>query len=232
MHNTAMLTTLTAHVVRSVCKQIDLKNHCVSDSAWTFEVFDWHSVLRHWPLHWHAQILGTESHETNTWLWAWANAASNLSPLLIHASLEMKRFGEEQAIPELTQPKLALSADNNGHVLSMIASGICNADAYYHGPYDGGAVFLLIKDDNFPRSTEYLLAHLPHAFPTKQSRLSQSLTIGSALTSYLDQCGILYRSEGNAVIVEEAGETVLTATFDNLKRLAKLTAAMSPPDGP
>ena len=34
----------------------------------------------------------------------------------------------------------------------MIASGVCDADAYYRGPYEGGAAFLLIKDERFPRS--------------------------------------------------------------------------------
>ena len=137
---------------------------------------------------WHAQILGTESHETNTWLWAWANTGSNLPFALIQASLQMKQLGEQQQIPELTEPQIPLTDEINGHVLSMIASGVCDADAYYRGPYDGGAAFLLIKDAKFPPSKEPPLARLAHFFPQAISAFSIP-DHRLALTSYLDQYG-------------------------------------------
>jgi hypothetical protein len=100
---------------------------------------------------------------------------------------------------------LALSKDVNGHVLAMIASGVCEADAYYRGPYEGGAAFLLIKDAAFPRRRESPLARLGHVFPQAIAAFAIA-DHRLALTSYLDQAGIAYQSDGDAVVVREAGE--------------------------
>ena len=143
---------LTEYVVKSFSMQLHLIE-LVGHKGWKLSV-PTGTLSFGLGVHWNAQILGTESNETNTWLWAWANTASNLPPALIQASLQMKRLGEEQNIPELTQPQIPLTVEINGHVLSMIASGVCGADAYYRGPYDGGAAFLLIKDEKFPRNQE------------------------------------------------------------------------------
>jgi hypothetical protein len=155
-HERGMMDLCVRHVVASFVKQVQLSAILRILDQWTFDVTTGTLSVGK-DLHWHAEILGTESHETNTWLWAWANTGSNLPSALTQASLQMKRLGEEQTIPELTQPQLPLTADINGHVLSMIASGVCDGDAYYRGPYDGGAAFLLIKDDKFPRSQEHPL---------------------------------------------------------------------------
>ena len=198
--------------------------HLVGDSGWSLNIPTGTLSFGN-DRHWHTQILGTESHETNTWLWAWANTGSNLPPALIQASLQMKQLGEQQQIPELTEPQIPLSGDINGHVLSMIASGVCDADAYYRGPYDGGAAFLLIKDEKFPRSKESPLARLPHIFPQAISAFAIP-DHRLALTSYLDQHGITYNNEGNTVIVKEGGNIVLTAAFDDQKRLTNLDARL------
>lgn len=212
---------LAKSVVSSQAKQLQLAEK-IGSRSWHYDVYTG-TLSFGQDIHWHAQILGTESHQTNTWLSAWANAGSNLPPALIQASLQMKQLGEQQQILELIEPQVPLTDEVNGHVLSMIASGVCDADAYYRGPYDGGAAFLLIKDPNFPRSKESPLARLAHVFPQAIS----SVAIADhrlALTSYLDQRSIVYISEGNAVIVSEKGKTVLTATFDSQQRLTKLDA--------
>lgn len=211
------------HVAKSFSKQLQL-GAVVGNHDWTFDVSTGTLSFGN-KHHWHAQLLGTESNETNTWLWAWANTGRNLPPALIQASLQMKQLGEQQNLPELTQPQLPLTADINGHVLSMIASGVCDADAYYRGPYEGGAAFLLIKDDKFPRSKEHPLARLAHVFPQAISAFAIP-DHRLALTSYLDGCGVGHVNEGNAVIVKEGRETLLTATFDEQNRLTKLEATI------
>jgi hypothetical protein len=211
------------HLLSSCNKQLHLSS-LVGTLPWRFDVPTGTLSFGN-DLHWHAQILGTESHETNTWLWAWANTGSNLPPALIQASLQMKWLSQEQNVPELTQPQLPLSQVINGHVLAMIASGICDADAYYRGPYEGGAAFLLIKDEKFPRSKEPPLARLAHVFPQAIS----AFVIPDhrlALTSYLDQHGIDYTSEGRTIVVKEGKNPVLTARFDEQNRVAKLDVAL------
>ena len=96
---------------------------------------------------------------------------------------------------------------------------------YYRGPYEGGAAFLLIKDAAFPRSRESPLARLGHIFP-------QAITAFAiadhrlALTSYLDQFGIAYQCVGDAVVVREAGDVVLSAAFDAQRWLVQLEGVL------
>jgi hypothetical protein len=72
---------------------------------------------------------------------------------MLKASEAMRAFGQKHGIREFTQASFPLSDQVNGHVLSMIASGLSNGDAYYRGPYDGGALFMLIRDDRYPHQT-------------------------------------------------------------------------------
>ena len=100
---------------------------------------------------WRIQILGTESDKS--WLWAWANDTSQVSPELLRAVTAVRIRGQLQNIPEFTEPEHSLDVVD-GHTLAMIASGLCQANAYYRAPYDRGALFMLIQDDKFPRCEE------------------------------------------------------------------------------
>src|SRR5215469_5397105 len=111
-----------------------------------------------------AQILGTESQSTYTWLWAWANEASGLSPDVVRDSIKLRQLGERSGIQELLEPEIEMGAIS-GHHFALIASGVCDAAAYYRGAYDGGAVYVLLydpekkilRDDSMVRmSTVYL----------------------------------------------------------------------------
>jgi hypothetical protein len=64
---------------------------------------------------WQALLLGTESEASGTWLWAWANEASNIPAHLLVASLALKAYGEQHGIPELTTPQLPLD-QIDGHM--------------------------------------------------------------------------------------------------------------------
>lgn len=223
MMPTTFSSLFARHLLSSFLKQFHLSD-LIGESAWRFDV-PTGTLSFGDDIHWHAEILGTESEETQTWLWAWANTGSNLPAALVQASLEMKKLGEQHQIPELTEPQSALTEDVNGHVLSMIANGVCDADAYYRGPYDGGAVFLLIKDAKFPQPQESPLSRLATVFPQAISTFSIA-DHRLALTSYLDGAGIAHVNEGNVVIVKEGKETILTATFDKQNRLANLEAML------
>jgi hypothetical protein len=107
---------------------------------------DWHldmaaGLLSFGDRHrWHVQLLGTEANESQTWLWAWANEASGIPTQLLGSALTLRMLGEAQGIPELAEAEVPLN-EVNGHVLAMIGSGVCRADAYYRCPYEGGAAF-------------------------------------------------------------------------------------------
>jgi len=173
---------------------------------------------------WHTQVLGTESDESRTWLWAWANKASNIPDHLLQASRIMRAFGEQHEFPELTSHEVPLD-EIDAHFLALIASGVCRANGYYRGPYEGGAVFLLIQDDSYPCNMELPLTRIATVFPQAISAL-EIPNHRLALLSYLASYGILGRSDGKKIIVEEGGEARLTATFDEQNRLIKLDARL------
>src|SRR2546422_10298524 len=110
-----------------------------------------------------AQVLGTESDVSNSWLWAWANKASSLPKKLLASARELRAIGEKESIVELTQPQI--SRDNvDGPYLSLLASGLCKADCYYRGPYDNGAVFVLISAPAVRQKMDDSAAHLASLF--------------------------------------------------------------------
>lgn len=174
---------------------------------------------------WHAQVLGTESQSSGTWLWAWANDASNIPEDLLQASLTMRTFGEQHEIPELTSP--AVSFDEiDGHTLAMIASGVCRANAYYRAPYDGGAAYLLIMDESFFHNTDEPLSRIATVFPQAIAALEIS-NHRLAFLSYLASYDILCRSEGSMIVVDDSKKLAMAATFDEQNRLIRLEANLT-----
>ena len=218
------LVCYSHHAAASFDKQLHL--------AELVEGLDWHLDLATGILSfgdryaWQVQLLGTESEETQTWLWAWANEASNIPPSLLQAALQLKALGEEQQIPELATPMFPLDGID-GHFLAMLASGVCQADAYYRCPYDGGAAFLLIQDENFPKNTEPPLQRIASVFPQAIASI-EIANHRQALAGYLEHYGLVGETEGDTLVVKEDGEAVLTAAFDEQDRLAKLDVSIRP----
>lgn len=91
------------------------------------------------------QVLGSESESSATWLWSWANTQSGLPPALLRAAEKLRGIGERGSIRELTERSLPLERWD-GHQLAMIAAGLTDAPGYYRGPYDGGALFVLLLE--------------------------------------------------------------------------------------
>jgi hypothetical protein len=211
------------HAAAAFDKQLYL-NELVRD-------FDWHfnqksgllSFGNRW--HWQAQILGTEAWESGTWLWAWANPTPGLPTHLLLAARSMKELGGRLQIPELTEAQLPLGK-MEGHFLAAVGSGVCRANAYFRGLHAGGAVFLLIIDRHFHRPVGHPLARVLCVFPQAISAL-RITNHQVALASYLHYYGLDGRTEGNTLVVEEAGRPMLTATFDELNRLQQLDGTIA-----
>ena len=193
---------------------------------------DWHFDLSSGLLsfgskhRWQIQLLGTASESSGTWLWAWANEASDIPVHLLVASLALKAYGEQHGIPELTTPQLPLD-HVDGHTLALLASGICEANAYYRCPYEGGALFVLIMDENFPKCQDPPLQRIATVFP----QAIASLDIPDhklALTGYLDSYKLGFEQDGDKIVVKEDGEAVLTAMFDEQNRLTGLEVRVNP----
>ncbi len=172
-----------------------------------------------------AQLLGSEADAAETWLWAWANEASHLPPELVAASQQLQDFGRQNAVPELTTPEVSLD-DVNGHLLSMIASGQCGADAYYRGPYEGGAAFLLLTAPEAKRFADPTPTHFIRIFMEFISAFS--CPHRPALEAYARYKDYAFKeqADGSLLLTSPAGDAI-TATFDVLGRVKDFSATLT-----
>ncbi|MCC4591911.1 hypothetical protein LL974_12265 [Xanthomonas campestris pv. cannae] len=90
------------------------------------------------------QLLGTAADTSASWLWAWANTASNLPPALLTDAAALRAYGEREGIEELVAPSWAVGEDA-GHHIALLA-GALRGRCYYRAPYDGGALFFLLDE--------------------------------------------------------------------------------------
>ena len=175
-------------------------------------------------LHFAAQLLGTQSDETGTFIWAWDHPSRPRHTDLAEA---VRAAGERRGVAELTTRKLDVTDVVHAHTLAMVAVGLTGADAYYRGPYDGGAAVLLIRDPTFPRPDRpYPLLHAAAVIP--QAISAVDLDARRAVPAYLIAVGATVERTPDGVTARDVAGHTLTATFDDLGRLDQLTGSTAP----
>ena len=86
--------------------------------------------------------IGSEANAGRTWLRGYENI-NRLGERPLTLALDVRDFGLRHGLEKLSTPKLALSAEINGHTLSAIACGLSQEPLYYYRcPHAGGAVFV------------------------------------------------------------------------------------------
>lgn len=164
------------------------------------------------------QVLGTLSHSSGTWMWAWANAKSDIPQNLLQQSLILKQYGEDNAIDILTNPEFAAD-DRDLHVIGMIASGMFNNSGYYLADYGRGIMCVTIKSEDI--DLDYHNSHLD-ALSTFPRMISlYDINHRRALICYLKQKGYQITENGAQLTAARNDETI-TASFDDLNRLSQL----------
>jgi hypothetical protein len=165
------------------------------------------------------QVLGTESDNTLSWLWAWADEQTEIPVDLLSAALLVRNWGEQEGVLEFTVPSVDLNR-TDGHVLSMIAAEICRASCYYHDLYEGGAAFFLLFDKRIDAQPSFDLSRLSRRFLDLISQYE--LNHRNALLSYFRTKGLSLADTGPLIAATlETGES-LSAEFDNTGRLISL----------
>ena len=86
-----------------------------------------------------AQIIGTYSTQSGTWLWAWDNP-SVLPPLQEHAR-RVREYGEQHGIAALTTRKLECG-EEEAWEFTALACHLCGAQGAYRGPAGQALVFM------------------------------------------------------------------------------------------
>lgn len=204
------------HVASSFDKQMHLSD-LVGSSDWQFDAKA--GVLSFDRVNWHVQVLGTQSDQSRTWLWAWANDESGLQEGVLAASETLHGYGLRQGVPELAKPKVTLRPGLDGHFFSMIACGVLSAKAYYRAPYEGGAAYLLIDDPQFPIKGVNPLARITEVFPQVVSHFECDHR--RALAAYAAFYGLTAHAAGDRLVIEDGG-AVIIARLDAGSRLAEI----------
>lgn len=180
------------------------------------------------PLQLAVEVLGTESEDTNTWLWSWANAG--VPPTLTASAMQLKQLGEAQGIPEFTKAELDITPAVNPQRIGLVAAGVLRANCFFHAPYPRGALYLLIKDSKYKRSVTRPVRRVVRAFPLFLSRHFVS-DQRAAFLNYMQFYRLNVIEEGNRVLAAGAaprsihGEGTpeqLVAEFDDANRLMSL----------
>lgn len=164
------------------------------------------------------QVLGTISHSSQTWLWAWANTKSGLTENVIQQALKLKKYGEDNEIAILKNDTFDFSKEDL-HLIGTIASGINNSSAYYICDYGQGAMVVTIKSDKIDAVRKDNHFRILTVFPELISQFE--MNHNSALTNYLTDKGYDIAENGAKLTATKNGETI-TAEFDEQSRLTKL----------
>lgn len=164
------------------------------------------------------QVLGTFSHQSRTWLWAWANAQSNLPGQVLGQARHLQAYGAQHGIELLTVSEFA-ATENDLHRLGLLASGLGNASGYYLANYGAGTLLLTLKSALVDQAPKNDFARIPSIFSQVISLFE--LPHRPAFIHYLTQKGCAVTETADAVSAN-VGAGTLTATFDELGRLTNL----------
>ncbi|MEU4788814.1 DUF6882 domain-containing protein [Micromonospora tulbaghiae] len=210
------------HVGTGLARQLALAD-LLGERDWQLDLPDGTATFGN-DLRYRIQLLGTESHDDGTWLWAWANEASNLPPALLHLAGWLREYGHRQGVAELTAPTFPLQRAD-GHRLALLASGLTGR-CYYRGPYDGGAVFFHL-DDAPPQITAPVR---PERVLTVLTQVLQSFPVEHrvAVESFLHQQGWRLDRAPTSVTAQDRGGSVLRVDFDAMGRVSNMSGTVSP----
>ena len=201
----------------------------LGDGPWRVSLGDGTISLDGGRLVFPIQVLGTQAEGSNTWLWAWANEASNLPPGLLESANRLRQVGMEEGAAELAEPQLGLGYPDDrpwfdGHYLAMAASGLCQADCYYRAPYEGGALFVLLKAPQVrtraPQDARRMAMVLVELLGTPAGAVLDHKTV---VLSYARQKGYAVNDAREQVTCTGPAEEKLVAAFDAAGLMTQLT---------
>ena len=165
------------------------------------------------------QLIGTESGNTLTWLWAWADEQPDVPVHLLSAAFQLKDWGEKHDVQEFRSPSVDLNRAD-GTVISLIASEVCHASCYYRDPYEGGALFVLLFDKSIDSQPPLDLAGLSRGLSNLISLYE--FNHRNALLSYFRMKDLSPAESVSKVICELGSGEQMIAEFDDSGRLRLL----------
>ena len=136
------LSLLSLAVGAAVSRQKKMGELVIGENGWNVDVKN--RRIKFGESEFDCGIIGSESYQSNTWLWGWANTESGVPEICFAPSRRAKRNLPE--CEEFLTGKFMLDEIHTGHNLSMITVAASEKNAcYYRCPYDGGALFVQIE---------------------------------------------------------------------------------------
>lgn len=170
------------------------------------------------------QVLGTQSDNSLSWLWAWSEEHAEFQPEQLIAAMQLKEWGSENDLEEFSMPAVDIERAD-GMMLSLIAAEVCKASCYYRDAYEGGSVFVLLAGAGIDRQPPFELTGFLRAFTELVSRYD--LNHRNVLRSYFPMKGLSFVEDGDMITGKlESGEE-LRMTFDGSGNLMTLNGEES-----
>lgn len=213
---------LSQHVGNAFAKQLAFGDF-LGERNWGVNISEGRATFGE-DLSYPIQLIGTEAHGDSSWLWAWANEASNLPPAILRVCSELRTIGKKHGIRELVERSYSLETAN-GHMIAMIASGLNPECCYYRGPYNGGALYFLVGE--VPRRVTQPVA--PERAITVLTEVISQFDIDhrEMSVSFLQGQGFSLHDNGTHMLATRDGGSIEIA-FDSMNRIAEMGATVSP----
>lgn len=223
---TPVIALLAEHGLQALDKQLHLED-LVGEADWLLDQ-DAGTITFGGERACPAQILGSTTDRPRVWRWAWAN--ESIDPAVAADSVAIRTIGEREGIEAFVVPDVPVGDDLPADAFALVASELVNADAYYRGPYTGGAAYILLRlPDDAPRQVDgdglrvvRTLSLAPLALPIGLDR--------PAIERYMRWVGIEVAAEVDRSIGRDARGGEVTVTYDELGRFARLESTIESSD--
>jgi hypothetical protein len=200
-------------------KQADLYE-AIGDSAWNADL-DIGEISFGAGKNYPVQTLGTYSHSSNSWLWAWANDKADWPDSVLTQAGQLKTYGETNNIDILSNRSFGTQM-SDVHLIGLIASGLFDASAYYIADYGQGAMLFTITTDKLATANN---EHARVMTIIPQMISAYDMNHKKAITYYLEAKKYAVSHEKNIMTCTKNGNTVI-AEFDEGNRLVNLSGLM------
>lgn len=188
-----------------------------ADLPWGFSLDDGRLTVGDYV--WQAEILGTESEHSQTWLWSWANTAGVPQALTGRAE-QLRLWGTEGQLPWFTAPSATLD-EIDPQAIAMIAVGMLGLPAFFKATYDGGAAYLLLVDSTYPVNPKPPIERLIYQFPASILQL-EIHDQERAFVGFLEDHQLSFEKtltpNGSTIQVFQDNQPVLEAAFESIDK--------------
>jgi hypothetical protein len=196
-------------------KQADLYE-AIGDNAWNADL-DIGEISFGAGKNYPVQTLGTYSHSSNSWLWAWANNKADWPDSVKTQAHQLKAYGEANKIDILSNGSFGTQM-TDVHLIGLIASGLFNASAYYIADYGQGVMLFTITTDKLAAAKN---EHARVITVIPQMIAAYEMNHKQAITHYLSAKNYVVSHDKNTVTGIKNGDSLILE-FDEQNRLANL----------